>query len=206
MAAATTYVVPSSESLTYRENFARHTVRLRECARILDDHGLRLGVEYVGPKTAWTQGRHPFVHTLAEALELLDAVDAGNGGVYLDSFHWYTAGETPADVESLRAEQVVGVDLNDAVAGVDVADQGDHRRELPGASGVIPLDRFIGALRRIDYHGPVAVEPFTASLRALPDDMVVAATAATLRNALGVPASAGGHGGRLDAPADRSRP
>jgi sugar phosphate isomerase/epimerase len=182
--ALSTYIVPAHPTRTYRESFDLHVRRIGACARVLDDDGLRLGIEYVGPRTAWSAARHPFVHTLAETLELLDAVGRGNVGVYLDSFHWHTAGETAADVERLAAAQVIGVDLNDAVPGIPVDEQGDHRRELPGASGVIAVDQLLGALRRIGYRGPVAVEPFSASIRALPDDLAVGACAAALRAVL----------------------
>jgi len=43
-------------------------------AKILGDHGQRFGVEYLGPKTSWTAGRHTFIHTMAmtKAFALVD--------------------------------------------------------------------------------------------------------------------------------------
>ena len=38
----------------------------------------------------------------------------------LDSWHWYTAGDNRADLLSLKASDVVAVDLNDAPNGVAV--------------------------------------------------------------------------------------
>ena len=54
-----TWLSPSHGSLTYMANFRRHAQRLREVAKVLADHGLRLGLEYVGPKTSWSAGRFP---------------------------------------------------------------------------------------------------------------------------------------------------
>lgn len=182
--AVTTYLVPSSDELTYRANFRRHVERLTACAGVLNDSGVRLGIEYVGPRTEWTARRHPFVHTLAELLELLHAIGRDNVSVHLDSFHWYTAQESAATLSDLRPEQICGVDLNDAVAGITVEEQGDHRRELPGASGVIDLASFLTALQDVGFRGPVAVEPFADSIRSLSDELAVAAASEALDQVL----------------------
>ena len=52
-----TWISPGHDRLTYVANFRQHARRLREVAVVLGDHGLRLGLEYVGPKTAWTARR-----------------------------------------------------------------------------------------------------------------------------------------------------
>ena len=52
-------------------NFKQHATRLREIARVLNDTGLRFGLEYVGPKTLWAAQRYPFSHTMAETRELI---------------------------------------------------------------------------------------------------------------------------------------
>src|SRR5205085_7150313 len=61
-----TWLSPTSSSLTYLANFRLHAKRMREVAKVLGDHGVHLGMEYVAPKTSWTARRYPFVHTMAE--------------------------------------------------------------------------------------------------------------------------------------------
>jgi sugar phosphate isomerase/epimerase len=178
-----TWLSPSSEDLTYLANFRRHAERLRRIADGLAEHDLRLGIEYVGPRTSWTRGRHAFIHTMAETRELIAEIDRKQVGITLDSWHWYHARETADDIRRLRKEDVVAVDLNDAPAGVPMDEQVDSRRELPAATGVIDLGAFLGALRDIGYDGPVRAEPFNAALRAMPPEEAVAATAAALRKA-----------------------
>ncbi|WP_020574740.1 sugar phosphate isomerase/epimerase family protein [Actinopolymorpha alba] len=177
---AGTWIRPMSDHLTYRRNFTRHVERIALVDEILADAGVRFGLEYVGPKTFWSTERHPFVHTLAEVKELLAAVGSPNVGVILDTFHWYTSAETADDLRGLAAEQIVAVDVNDAPAGLERDEQQDLSRTLPGATGVIDLAGFVGALREIGYTGPVKVEPFNAELRALPVRDVVAKTAESL--------------------------
>jgi len=183
-----TWLSPASNTLTYLQNFRRHAERLRAVARVLADHGLRLGLEYVGTFTSRAGARFPFVHNLAETRELIAEIGTGNVGVILDSWHWWQAEDTEADLLALRAEDVVSVDLNDAPAGRAKHEQLDGQRELPAATGVIDLTPFLRALDRIGYDGPVRAEPFNAALNALDDEAACAATIAALRKALNRPA------------------
>ncbi len=178
-----TWVTPSDDTLTYLQNFKRTTARLRELAKVLKDRGLRFGLEYVGPKNNWTNLRHGFIHTLAEMKELIAEIDMANVGVVLDSWHWYCAGETEADILSLKGEEVVAVDLNDAPAGVAREAQVDNRRELPATTGVIDIATFLNALVKIGYDGPVRPEPFNATLNKMDKELSVAAAAAAMKRA-----------------------
>jgi len=178
-----TWLIPGSATSTYRRYFDLVSGRLREIATVLDGEGLRLGLEYVGPKTSWTRLRYPFVHTLAETLELVEEVGVASVGLVLDSWHWFLAGDTVDQIRALRNEQVVAVDLNDAPAGIPNDEQKDGSRELPAATGVIPTGDFLSALREIGYDGPVRAEPFNEPLNALPDEEAAAATAAAMRKA-----------------------
>jgi sugar phosphate isomerase/epimerase len=179
-----TWILSFSNDLTYLQNFRTHAYRLRACAEVLKEHGQRLGLEYVGPKTSWRSQRHPFIHTLSETKELIVAIGTGNVGVQLDSYHWFNAEETEQDLLTLRNEDIITVDLNDAPAGTPLDKQVDLARELPAATGVIPVKVFLDALRKIGYDGPIQAEPFNAALRALPRDEACAVTAAAMKKAL----------------------
>jgi sugar phosphate isomerase/epimerase len=181
-----TWILSFSDDLTYLQNFRTHAGRLRACARVLKDHGQRLGLEYVAPRTSWRSGRHPFIHTLSEMKELIVAIGTDNLGVQLDSYHWFNAEESEEDLLTLRNQDVVTVDLNDAPAGLPLDKQMDLARELPAATGVIPVKNFLDALLRIGYDGPIQAEPFNAALRALPLEPACATTAAAMKKAFEV--------------------
>jgi len=178
-----TWLMPSSRTMTYVQNFRQHTARLREVAKILKDHGVRLGLEYVGPKTSWASSRYPFIHTLGELKELISEIATGNVGVVLDSWHWWNAGDTVEDLLALKAADVVAVDLNDAPAGIPKEQQADGRRELPCATGVIDVAAFFNALNQIGYDGPVRVEPFNQVVNKMSREEACAAAATSLRKA-----------------------
>lgn len=180
-----TWLSPSHNELTYRQNFEQHATRLREVAKVLGDHGLRFGLEYVGTQLLLVGKRYPFLHTMAETRELIAAIGAGNVGLVLDTWHWWTAGDTEADLLSLTNEDVVSVDLNDAPAGIPKEQQRDNDRELPAATGVIDVTTFVHALNRIAYDGPVRPEPFNKVLSAMENKDACAATIAAMRQAAG---------------------
>jgi len=179
-----TWLSPSHNELEYAQNLDLHARRLRETSRILRDHGLRFGLEYVGTPSLRTRSKHPFVHRLAQARELIRAIDVPGTGLLLDSWHWWTAGDTAEDLAKLRNGDVVAVDLNDAPAGIPLAEQQDNRRELPLATGVIPVKTFLQALIDMEYDGPVRAEPFNTPLNQLDNEAAAAQVSDALTRAM----------------------
>jgi len=106
-------------------------------------------------------------------------------GICLDSWHWFNARDTVQQILDLRASDVVAVHLNDAPAGLTFDTYRDGQRELPAATGVIPIGSFLDALRQIGYEGPVSAEPNNATLRQMSMDAALAATAAAVKKAFG---------------------
>jgi sugar phosphate isomerase/epimerase len=184
-----TWLSPASNTLTYRQSFDQMTTRLREVAVILRDHGQRLGLEYVGTPRSRIGMRYPSVHTLADTRELIDAIGTGNVGLVLDTWHWFAARDTVEDLHRLSNTDVVSVDLNDA-PDLALADLRDNRRELPGATGVIDVTGFVGALRAMNYDGPVRPEPFNQAVNAMDNDLAAAVAIQALRRVIDSPAPA----------------
>lgn len=171
-----TWIMPTHDTRTYRENFRLHANRLREAAQVIQPFGVRLGLEYVGPETLMSRDKFSFIRTMKELQELLAEISMPNVGLQLDAFHWFCAGETVQDIEQLNAADIVTVDLNDAKAGRTANEQLDWERELPGDSGVIDLQGFLRALKKIGYDGPIRAEPFNKTLNEMGDEAAMAAT------------------------------
>jgi len=178
-----TYILPGHNELTYLENFKLHADRLRECAKILNDHDLRFGIEYVGPQTLRNSSRFPFLHTMKEARELNNEIGVDNMGLIMDSWHWYTAGETAEDLATLTNDEIVACDLNDAPVGLTIDQQIDQARELPMATGVIDIKVFLDGMIAAGYDGPIRAEPFNAALNALDNDEACEATRKSIQSA-----------------------
>lgn len=178
-----TWLSSADNNLTYLQNFRLHTRRMGEVAAVLNDSGVSLGLEYLGPKTMWVNKRYQFIHTMASMKELIAEINKPNVGFLLDIWHWYNAGDTVADVLTLKNQDIVMVHMSDAPAGVPIDQQVDSHRELPCATGVIDTAGFMNALNQIGYDGPAAAEPMSADLRKLPPDEALAQTAAAVKKA-----------------------
>jgi sugar phosphate isomerase/epimerase len=155
----------ASDTRKFRENFRWHLARLKPIAEILGEHGLRLGLEFLGPRHFRVDGTYGFISTAAGMISLAEAIGTGNVGLLLDAFHWYTGYGTVADLKALTNDDIVNVHINDAIAGVPPHEQIDNKRALPGETGVIDLAAFLTCLGEIGYDGPVAAEPFSQRVR-----------------------------------------
>lgn len=179
-----TWLGPAHDELTYNVNFKQHAARLRAIATILKDNGIWLGLEYVGTQLLLVGKRYPFVHTMAETRELIAAIGTGNVGLVLDTWHWWTAGDTVEDILALEAKDIISVDLNDAPAGIPKTQQKDNERELPLATGVIDIGTFLKALVKLGYAGPCRPEPFNKALNTLDNEPACAAASTALHKAM----------------------
>jgi sugar phosphate isomerase/epimerase len=175
-----TWLLPGHNEMTYLEHFKLLERRFREAASVLNDHGLRLGLEFVGPRTTRARFRYPFACAQRDMMELVRAIGTGNVGLLLDSWHWYTSHGTVEELMQLSNEDIVHVHVNDAPSGIQIDQQIDNQRKLPVTTGVINMKGFINALAKIDYDGPVEVEPFDQELRKMEPDAAVRLTAESL--------------------------
>ena len=187
-----TWIRPMHQELDHRQNWRLHQGRNALVAALLEDAGLRLGLEYIGPKTFWSTERFPFIHSLREARELIAETGARNVGLILDTYHWHTAAEDAAALEGLTDADIVSVDLNDARADRELDEQQDLDRRLPFDTGVIDLDGFLRAITVAGYTGPVKIEPFMASLAERPVNEVLTQISGLLDRAITAGADAAG--------------
>lgn len=170
------WIMPGSNELEFDANYAFHVERFAPVAAALRERGIRLGLEFIGPKTSADRFAYTFIRDLPGMMRL--ATDVGpNVGILLDSWHWYTSGGTVDQLSALANRDLVHVHINDAPTGVERDEQIDNRRCLPGETGVIDIIGFLTALERAGYGGPVTAEPFSERVSALPADEAAAENA-----------------------------
>lgn len=181
-----TWIISSHAELTYNENMKQHAYRLGECAKVMKDHGIMLGLEYLGTRPLVVAARYPFISSMKEGKELIGEIGQSNVGFVLDSFHWYCANESIDDIRTLKPEDIIVVDLNDARAGFTRETQVDGKRELPMATGVIPIKEFMQGIVDIGYDGPLRTEPFNQALNDLKNEEALKVNMEAIRKTLGV--------------------
>ena len=159
--------------------------RWSQIAKILADHNIWLGLEFLGPQQFRPNPERVWFYNIAGGLEAADEVNARAGtqnvGLLLDCWHWYASGGTLMDVAAIPVEQIVHVHINDAPRGVALPDLVDNVRELPGATGEIDIVGFLKTLQALGYNGPVSVETFSERLNSLSPEEAAALTSQHVR-------------------------
>ncbi|MFF2908496.1 sugar phosphate isomerase/epimerase family protein [Paenibacillus sp. NPDC057934] len=153
--ACCTYILPSTD-LPAAPFMIAATRRLRLCADILGAYGISLGLEFVGSNHLRTQWANPFIWTMEDTLEWMEAINSRNVGLLLDSYHWYTNGLTTDDLLKLKPGQITHAHINDA-KDLPIPELQDGDRLYPG-EGVIDLAGFVESLVKIGYNGVIAQE------------------------------------------------
>lgn len=158
-----TWIMSSSDQP--RDELRRiYKQRFTECSRILARHGVRLGLEFLGPLHIRKAMAYEFIWRMGDMLEF--AKECGpNIGLQLDAWHWYWAGATLDDIVKAGVDRIVHVHFDDAAA-MPADHVRDNERLMPG-DGVIDLVGFLQTLEKIGYHDALSIEIFGKFVQAM---------------------------------------
>lgn len=116
-------------------------------------HGLRVELEFM-----------PFggIPDLASAWEIVRRADRPNGGLLIDSWHFFRSNSSLDLLAKIPGDKIFAVQLNDAPAKgeADLLEETMHRRRLPG-EGDFDLAGLIVALKRTGFPGPYGIESYS---------------------------------------------
>jgi 4-hydroxyphenylpyruvate dioxygenase len=136
---------------------ARASADLAELADRARQYGFSIGYEAL----AW--GRH--VRDWTKAWEIVKAADRPNLGVVLDSFHACVRDNPIEPISAIPADRIALVQIADAPAiQMDPLSLSRHYRCYPG-QGDYPIIKFLEAVLRTGYRGPVSLEIFNDQFR-----------------------------------------
>jgi sugar phosphate isomerase/epimerase len=159
-----TYILSSTDT-PKDELRAVYLKRFQACAEVLAQSKCRLGLEFLGPLHIRKAAKYEFIWKMPEMLAF--AKECGpNVGLTLDAWHWHHAGGTTADILAAGKDRIVVVHFDDAAK--QTPDQvRDNQRLLPG-EGVIDLNGFLHALKKIGYQDSLSIEVFGRGLKEMP--------------------------------------
>lgn len=124
------------------------------------DHGVKVHIEFL-----------PFggIPDLARAWAIVQAAGRANGGLTIDSWHFFRSGSSLDLLASLPGERIHTVQINDAPMQPepDLLHETMNGRLLPG-TGSFDLTGFIRALDATGCTAPVSVEIFSSYLSQQP--------------------------------------
>ncbi len=179
------HVWPSNAQRPFEANFRWHVERLKRIQDVCQRHGIRYGLEFLGPHELRTRAHHPFVHTIAGVLAIADAA-GGYTGFLFDTYHWFCGSRRLDDLyyAAQHCDRMVNMHLNDGVAGRAPDEQRDMEREMPMTTGIIDTAMLYRVFREHGYAGPVMCEPMrptTSRFAAQPAEQSVAEVAEAFR-------------------------
>jgi sugar phosphate isomerase/epimerase len=175
----TTGIMPGNNTRPYDEEYEFCQTRLRPLAEALKASGVRIGIEFISPKTLRDTFTYQFIYTMKDMLAFAKDIGTGNVGLLFDVWHHHCAHGTVEDMSVLTAGDVMLVHSNDAPRGLEIDELQDLSRELPMATGVIPAPEMLRVLDGIGYDGAVVAEPFSARINELAATDPVAAAVET---------------------------
>jgi len=125
-------------------------------ARLCDqasERGVEVNLEFL----PWTA-----IDDLAAAFDIVRVAHRANGGLLIDTWHWFRSGGSHDDLRKVPAEAIRAVQLNDAprAAESNLIDETLHRRLLPG-HGDIGVVEFIRSIDEMGVSCPIHAEVFS---------------------------------------------
>jgi len=122
--------------------------RFRELCRLADGYAVRIGLEFSGAGEG--------VKDIASAWTIVDTAGAENGGLVIDTFHYYQGNSRVEMLEPIPGDRIFLVQLADCMEMPRYELENRHR-VYPG-EGAIPLEPLLAALYEKGYEGYYSVE------------------------------------------------
>ena len=144
-------VYHSVDGTPAKDDYAIAAERLVVLADLAASYKVRIALEFIA--------RSRLLGSLPSTLSVTRKAAHANVGVCLDTFHLFAGVSKLEDLDHLRPGEVEHVHFHDVPGAVPRELLADTDRTPPG-TGVIPLPRVVGALRRIGYAGALSVELF----------------------------------------------
>jgi 2-keto-myo-inositol isomerase len=142
------YVVDPYEGLSREEAMEKAGAKLQRVADIGKDYGMKLAIEFIYTLS--------YLHSLADAIELMERSNRDNVGISLDTFHFYMGGSKLEDVARIPRGKLYGVHANSCP---DLPkDKMTDKDRVPPARGVLPYAEIIDACKAQGYDAHLSVE------------------------------------------------
>ena len=106
------------------------------------------------------------MHSIADALELIDRAGVSDAGVLVDTWHFFLGPDDWNDLAELPLERIAYIQFDDhpAITTDDLREETIDRRVFPG-EGLFDLERFSRTLRSRGFDGLVSVEVLSKAWR-----------------------------------------
>jgi 2-keto-myo-inositol isomerase len=147
--------------------------RFRQVCQVAAEHGIRIALEFPGIAAE--------VHDLRSARDLVAAANCSNGGLIIDTFHFFLGGSKVADFERMAPGEIFLVHVSDAMdLPLEKLRMPHDNRTFPG-DGIIDFAPVFEQLNRLRYDGVISLEIWNRELHQADPAEVVKKGCAALR-------------------------
>ncbi len=130
--------------------------RFRQVCRAAGEYGIRVALEFPGIAAD--------VKDLRSARDLVSAAACPNGGLVIDTFHFFLGGSKVADLEPMVPEEIFLVHVSDAMnLPMEKLRIPHDNRTYPG-DGIIDFAPIFKQLDRLGYNGAISLEIWNREL------------------------------------------
>jgi sugar phosphate isomerase/epimerase len=119
-----------------------------DLCRLAQPFSVQVALEFLGNCSG--------VNTVAAAWEIVELAEAPNGGLVLDTFHFYRGGSALEMLDPVPGDKILHLQDSDSV-DMPRHELEDRHRVYPG-EGAIPLDPLLAAVREKGYSGYYSLE------------------------------------------------
>jgi len=173
-------LAPAGDQRPYHENVEFHRHRFAEICKVFQPRGIWLGVGFRASRPLREGHAFQFVHDLSGLQMLVNIAEVPNIGIWLDLWDLHVSGGSVEDIQQLRPEQVVAVQVADLPEEVALEEVTEAERLLPMATGRVDCAGMLVALSQMGFGGPVTPAPAKGTLQATRRDPIVRETSAAM--------------------------
>lgn len=152
--------------------------RFRHVCQVAGEYGVRVALEFPGIAAE--------IHDLASARELVSAAGCANGGLIIDTFHFFLGGSKPEDFARVTPGEIFLVHVSDAMnIPMEKLRIPHDNRTFPG-DGTIGYAPIVEQLKRLKYAGPISLEVWNSEYHKGDPTVMVKRGAETLQRLAGL--------------------
>lgn len=119
-----------------------------DLCRLAAPSGIKVGLHFDGAAET--------VKDIRAAWQVVEAAEAPNGGLVIDTFHYFLGGSTPEMLDPVPGDRILLIQLSDCLE-LPRYELTDRHRLYPGA-GAIPLDPLLAVLGEKGFDGYYSLE------------------------------------------------
>lgn len=145
----------ATDRLAFPEYFEILRKRVERIAALFEKNNVLLGLSFSAAAEDREGKQFKFVQDVASFLAFFQACNSQAVALIIDTFDWTIGGGTLEQLASIPGKRIAALRISDLATVPSVADCTKSMRLLSGTHGTIDNVKFVAALSKSGYEGPV---------------------------------------------------